>query len=587
MQPRPIDTPVEAAPVKPRAETAVVPPNTADEAILSARAHQAAGEMALRSSDAVLARQEFESGLRVLQEGGSDARLAEVSAEISDQIRALDAVGAALPEGEQEQEPEPGEVEPSPLDELGTATPQLTPGQIEQERSLLEYGGLKFGIPFVANDRVIAWVDFFTNRNREKFVPGLIRSGRYISMIQRIFAEEGVPIDLAYMAHIESAYKPNAYSRAKAKGIFQFILATGRRYGLHVDSWVDERSDPEKAARAAASYLKDLYGMFGDWYLAMAAYNAGEGKVGRAIDRTGERDFWKLAAKGVFRNETVNYVPAILAAMLISKDPRRFGFDFEYDPPIEYETVRVEGPVHLKVIARCAGTDLETMQRLNPALRRRQTPPGTTDVRVPLGTSGATLAALAEVPSADRALVSRHVVGKGETLARIARRYGVRVSALQQANRMGKRTVVRPGETLILPGGQAELADATEDRPASHAAGGTAYRVRSGDTLSSIAKRFHTSPSAIASASGVSVHRSLHIGDRLTIPGRAGASAGTRQEEGARRAGDSARVVHTVRRGETLRRIADRYRVTVDRICALNDLTPGATLYPGKRLTIE
>ena len=328
-----------------------------------------------------LARTEFEAALEALAGAGDDPRVAEVSSDIAEEIKALDAPGA---EGPEQGEGEEGE--PSPLDELATTTPQLTPGQLEQERSLIDYAGLKFDIPFVVNDRVIGWVDFFTNRNREKFIPGLVRSGRFLPMIQRIFEEEGLPKDLAYMAHVESAYKVNAFSRAKAKGIFQFIAGTGRRYGLRIDTWVDERSDPEKATRAAAAYLKDLYAMFGDWYLAMAAYNAGEGKIQRVINRTGQRDFWAIASSRVLRNETVNYVPAILAATLISKDPKRFGLEFEPEPPIEYETIRVEGSVHLKVLARCAGIDFETMQKLNPALRRRQTPAGTTDVRVPPGT---------------------------------------------------------------------------------------------------------------------------------------------------------------------------------------------------------
>ncbi|MBZ5637989.1 MAG: LysM peptidoglycan-binding domain-containing protein [Acidobacteriia bacterium] len=583
---RSVDTPPNETPAPVANAPAVAVPagNAVEEVILGARAHQAAAERAQGEGDAATARQEFDSAIRILQEGGTDPRLGEISAEISDEIKALDGAAQAGPD---QVDVETEEVEPSPLDELATPPPELTPGEMEQERSLIDYSGLKFDIPFVVNDKVIAWVDFFTNRDRDKFLPGLIRSGRFLPMIRRIFAEEGLPQDLAYMAHVESAYKVNAFSRAKAKGIFQFIVGTGRRYGLRTDAWVDERSDPEKATRAAAAYLKDLYAMFGDWYLALAAYNAGEGKIQRVIDRTGERDFWYLAATRVLRNETANYVPAILAATLISKDPKRFGFEFEPDAPMDYENIRVEGSVHLKVLARCAGTDVDTMQKLNPALRRRQTPPGSTEVRVPAGTGTTTLAALAEVPAAERSAVARHFVAKGETLAGIARRYGVRTSEIRKANRMGKRTAVHPGESLIVPAGAADVADSTEPRPAARSAGATLYRVRRGDTLSSIARRYGTQPAAIASASGISQNRTLKVGDRLTVPGAAEAKADALPAKAARHSQDAARVVHTVRRGETLRRIADRYQVTVDRICALNDLSPDATIYPGLRLTIE
>jgi membrane-bound lytic murein transglycosylase D len=583
LNPRPVGTPIQA-PAPSVAQPAAPPERAADETIFSARAHQAAGETAQRDGDVNSARQEFETALRVLREGGSDPRLLEVSAEIADEVKALDI---PAPGGPDQAEAEPEEVEPSPLDELDTTTPELTPGQIEQERGLIDYAGLKFDIPFVVNEKVIAWVDFFTNRNRDKFLPGLIRSGRYLPMIRRIFEEEGLPKDLAYMAHVESAYKYNAFSRAKAKGIFQFIAGTGRRYGLRTDSWIDERSDPEKATRAAAAYLRDLYGMFGDWYLALAAYNAGEGKIQRVMERTGQGDFWSLASRRVLRNETVNYVPAILAATLISKDPKRFGFEFEPEPPMEYETVRVEGSVHLKVLARCAGTDLETMQKLNPALRRRQTPPGTTEVRVPPGTGATMLASLAAVPAAERSAMARHVVAKGETLARIAHRYGVRASAIQKANRMGKRTAVRPGESLLVPGGTAEVADAGGEGPVARSSGATIYRVHQGDTLSAIARRYGTTPDAIASASGIPRDLTLRVGARLTVPGASEARTQARPANPARRSQDATRVVHTVRRGETLRRIADRYQVTVDRICALNDLTPDVTIYPGLRLTIQ
>lgn len=550
-----------------------------DEAILAARARQAAGEKAQQDGDEKVARSEFEAALAVLQRAGADPRLDEVIAEINEDIHDLDTGG----EPDQETaEGEAEEVEPAPIDELATTTPEISPGELEAERNRIAFGEGKFDIPMVVNDKVVAWVDFYTTRHRDKFEQGLVRSGRYLPMIQRVFAEAGLPKDLAYMAHVESAYKTNAFSRAKAKGIFQFISGTGRRYGLRTDYWVDERSDPEKATRAAAAYLKDLYGMFGDWYLALAAYNAGEGKIQRVVMRSGHTDFWDIAAKGMLKRETANYVPAILAATLISKDPARFGFSFEPAVPLEYDTIRVDGPVHLKVLARCAGTDLETLLLLNPAFRRRQVPPGSNEVRVPAGTAASTVAALGSVPAAERSEPVHHV-RKGDTLASIARKYRVRTSAIRAANGMGKRSAVRPGEDLIIPGRTIDPADEADARPA-RSGSAIVYRVRRGDTLSSVARRYGTTPAAIASASGISPRAKLDVGQRLTIPGAGMADRDRRSAPHPK--AESSRVVHTVKPGDTLSRIADRYRVTVDQICALNNLTPDAMIYPGLRLTI-
>ncbi len=550
-----------------------------DEAVLAARAHQAAGERASFDGDEALAREEFEAALAAIEGAGEDARLSDLAVEIRDQLALLDAEGAA---GADSAETEPGEIEPSPLDDLDITSPEIGPAAIEEERNLVELATPSFDIPMVFNDRVLSWVDFYSNRHRAKFLPGLARSGRFLPMIQRIFAEEGLPRDLAYMAHVESAYKTNAYSRAKAKGIFQFIQGTGRRYGLRIDYWVDERSDPEKATRAAAAYLRDLYAMFDDWYLALAAYNTGEGKIQRLINRTGQKDFWHFAKKGMLHRETANYVPAILAATLISKDPERFGFFPDYERPIEYETVRIDGPVHLKVLARCAGTDLETMKLLNPALRRQQVPVGSLEVRVPPGTGAATVAALDAVPKSERGASGRHVVRKGETLGKIAQRYGVRVSDLQAANGMGKRTLLRVGQELTIPGAGFSAAGASGSEEPSRPRSTATYKVRSGDTLAKIARRYGTTPAAIASASGIRVHSVLRVGQRLKIPGPRGETA----EAGSEGVHEPGPVVHTVRRGETLYRIAGRYRVTVDQICALNNISPSTTLYPGTRLTI-
>src|SRR5262245_29550408 len=262
--------------------------------------------------------------------------------------------------------------EEPPKDELKDITSYLSPEEAEKEREKVQSASraVEYDIPVVLNDQVLTFIEAFQTRMRGPFEAGLRRSGRYLPTITRIFQEEGVPTDLAYMAHQESAFKTSAYSRAKAKGLWQFIAPTGRKYGLKRDQWVDERSDPEKSTRAAAKYLKDLYAMFGDWYLAMAAYNAGEGKVSRSMTRFSADDFWALTQhKRALRTETKNYVPAILASMIIDKAPQEYGFNVEPVGEVSYDVVTLDAATDLKVLADCAGTTVDEIRDLNPELR--------------------------------------------------------------------------------------------------------------------------------------------------------------------------------------------------------------------------
>jgi len=485
----------------------------------------------------------------------------------------------------------------SPLDVLATIEPQIEDEDLEFERERATQEPASFDIPIVANEAVLAWVELYSGRMREAFAAGLTRAGRYEPMFRRIFREAGLPQDLVYMAHVESGYKTSAYSRAHAKGIFQFIVGTGRRYGLRVDYWVDERADPEKSARAAAAYMTDLYAEFRDWHLALAAYNAGEGKVRQALARSGSSDFWGLARSRYLRRETKNHVPAILAAAVLSKQPEKYGFSVVPDPPLEYDTLAVDGAADLRVIARCAGSDLETLRQLNPALRRLQTPPdGRSDVRVPAGTGAMAAAALAEIPQRERVLYARHVVRSGDTLSSIARAHGVSVRAIQDANHMGSRTLIRVSDVVLVPtssASQLTLASTLEARPESEGRGEVVFHaVRAGETLSSLARQYATTPAAIAAASGIALEATLHVGDRLRIVrGVADAAVAALRvdhrpaaERGAAESGEPR--VHMVRRGDTLWRIASLYNTSVGVLCALNQLLPGSTLHPGTRLTV-
>lgn len=476
------------------------------------------------------------------------------------------------------------EVEPSPLDELPDTAPEVSPSTLEKDKNIVAEGFPGFDIPMVLNAQVVAYVEYFSHPHKEFFAASLARSGRYVEIFQSVFEEAGIPKDLVFMAHVESAFKTTAYSRSRAKGIFQFIAGTGRRYGLRIDSWVDERSDPQKSAHAAAAYLKDLHEMFGDWYLALAAYNAGEGKIQRSLAQTRKSDFWSLASTRSLRAETRNYVPAILAATLIAKQPQKFGFDVDPEPPFTSDVVTIEGQTDLRVLARLADVDLETLRQMNPQLRRGVTPPGgSTDVHVPAGLGAAVAQAYAALPAADRLVLARHQVAKGESLFAIAQRYGVTSAAISSANRLGKNPSMRPGQELIIPAVVARPPEFDGVRTS-----GGAYRVRRGDTLSSIARRYRTTPTVIAAANGIRVRSQLSVGQRLTVPGRRSSPRAPVATASAELDSPAARpVVHTVRRGETLYRIADHYQVTVDQICALNRINADGVLYPGTRLKIR
>jgi len=296
---------------------------------------------------------------------------------------------------------------------------------------------LEFSKAVTENPKVRYFINYFSKGGKIHFEKILARSGKYMPMIARVLREEGLPEELAYLALIESAFSPQAVSPTGAVGLWQFVPGTGRKYGLKINSWVDERRDPVKSTRAAAAYLKDLHDYFGRWYLATAAYNAGQGAIDRALQKSGAKDFWSLAEKAKLREETRNFVPKFVAASLIATDPKKYGFnDVDYETPTEYEEVEVEGTYQLASLARLAGTDLETVRDLNPALLRNRIPPGEHSFRVRLPAGHAKIFAQAYKQERDNeeARYVTHEVKKGETLFTIARRYGQEVSALMRLN---------------------------------------------------------------------------------------------------------------------------------------------------------
>lgn len=306
-------------------------------------------------------------------------------------------------------------------------------------------------LPLDANDAVLSYIHYFeTDRGRRTLMNGLRRSGRYREMVRRVLDEEGIPQELLYLAQAESGFTPYAMSNKKAVGMWQFAQWRGHEYGLGQTAYSDDRLDPEKATRAAARHLRDLYHQFGDWYLAMAAYNCGPNCVEHAVERTGFADFWQLRSLNALPRETQNYVPLILAITIMAKNPNDYGLgDLDSDQPMQYDAVPVEAPTSLWLVADACDDSLSEIRELNPALLRPFAPAGY-ELRVPRGTGAAVRAALGRVPAQDRMSWRLHRISEGESLARIGRQYQTSVEAISSANDLvAARTT--PGDLLLIP----------------------------------------------------------------------------------------------------------------------------------------
>jgi membrane-bound lytic murein transglycosylase D len=439
--------------------------------------------------------------------------------------------------------PPPGRPPPSPLDPeaLADSEPELLggppdvetaaplPPEARPEPPTLVPPGLPIpSYPVVINPPVEALIGYFTARERDRFHLWMTRSGRYLAMIQRIFRERGLPEELAYTAMIESGFSPRAVSRVGAKGMWQFMEATARRYGLTVNRWVDERLDPVKATAAAARYLGDLYGMFGHWFLAQAAYNAGEARVARAIQRARTSDFWALTQTRHLPDETKLFVPQILAATVISQQPARYGFDVTPEPPLEYDEVTVRRTLDFETIATLADVPVDAIRDLNPALLATITPPfGSYVLRLPVGSASRFEAALREAPPGRLPSWEVHRVAKNQSLADIARLYRVTPRQLAEINRLpGGR--LRGVSELVVPVVARAPGRGPGERPVAEAAVSGPARdvprevprevvVRRGDTLHSIAARHGLRPDHLARWNGMDLQDVLPTGARLRL----------------------------------------------------------------------
>ena len=446
-----------------------------------------------------------------------------------------------------------------------------------------------YDFPVVENDRVRYFIDYYSGRAKKTFTLWLERSSRYLPMMQKIFAEEGLPRDLAYLAMIESGFNDKAYSWAHAVGPWQFIAGTAKRYGLQNDWWHDERRDPEKATRAAARFLVDLHKYFdGDWYLAVASYNAGPGKIRNAIKRYKTRDFWELCRGKYLKTETKNYIPKLLAALIIAKQPEKYGIvDIDYQKPLEYDTVNLPSSTDLEVIARLTESKYDNIKQLNPELKRWCTPPQRDDyqVRLPTGTKHLFLPRYAELPREKRANYLRHKVKSGDTLLALSHRYGVRVQDIKNINRINNARTIQIGTNLIVPlnpeaKGSKPLSELKDDYIRSRK---TFYTVRQGDSLWKISRKFGVTEQKLRIWNKLGWTNVIRPGQRLVVSPR----RVSQQVAVATKSKGLKKVIYKVRPGDTLWAIGREFSVDAVQIRAWNNLADNHVLQPGENLTLH
>lgn len=445
-----------------------------------------------------------------------------------------------------------------------------------------------FDFPVVENAKVRYFIDFYTGPGRHVFTRWLKRSGRYIPAMRKIFADYGLPQDLAYLAMVESGFNERAYSWAHAVGPWQFIEKTGEGYGLKSDWWRDERRDFVKSTQAAARFLKDLNDRFdGNWYLAVAAYNAGGGKISRAVSMYHSTDFWTLSRGSFLQAETKNYLPKLLAVLMIAKHPEAYGFtDLDYFQPFDYEEVALPSATDLDVVARLCGVDYETIKQLNPELKRWCTPPGDKGyvVRIPSGTREAFVKAYAAMDPAERINYLRHRIRRGDTLLKLAKQHHIRVEDIISLNSIRNPRVLQVGTDLILPLSRdyttRPLQELGDDYIHTHK---QTYTVRSGDSLWKVSQKFGVSQKQLRVWNRLGWSNLLRPGQKLIVSSRA--ARGSRKNT-AKHRGPRHKIIYQVRSGDTLWDIGRRYDVGTDDILGWNNLSQDHVLHPGDTLTL-
>jgi membrane-bound lytic murein transglycosylase D len=543
-------TPKASAPVV-EAAPSVVPPaplvaaNRADDPVQTligtADRHFKAGQAELEQGHFEGAKQQFNRAVDVLLESAygarTEPRIREYFDRLVDRISAYEMRALAAGDGFAEKK-----YEAATIDELLELSTTLgTPTAPPELNDVVSADTTPHDVPIPFNQRVLAYIELFQGRLHDFIEEGMRRGSKYLPMIQNVFRAEGLPLDLAYVPLVESAFKPNALSKAKAKGVWQFMAGTALENGLRHDWYIDERSDPEKATVAAAKYLRTLSQLFdGDWHLALASYNGGPGRLQRAMKRGGEDDFWSLSQKPkLLPRETREYVPMILAAMVIARNPAQYGFEFQSEAAVAVEKVTLPRAVDLRRIAEWTDSSIDEIQSLNPELRRWTTPVQTSgyDLKVPAGKAEAVLARLDEAPATDLASLNYYIVKKGDTLTLIARKLHVNKADLADANYLKATSRVSAGQKLVVPAEASALLTARADRavPATESrrtvtqSGELArasansnrvkaiYEVKRGDTLASIARVFQTTVASIKTWNPRISGDRLAAGQRLTV----------------------------------------------------------------------
>jgi membrane-bound lytic murein transglycosylase D len=513
-----------------------------------------------------------------------------------------------------------------------TLVPEVEPAEEVAETSadaaLLNQAAID-DIPLQMNSDVLRYIEFFTGAGRSTFERWLKRSGKYMELFRTVLQKEGLPPDLVHLVFVESGFNVNAQSYASAVGPWQFMKATSKLFGLNVNQWVDERKDPEKATVAAARYLKHLYGIFGDWPLALASYNAGEGTVLRAIKRQGTTNYWDLKLP----QQTEDYVPQFMAALAITRDPVRYGFsEIELDDPLRFDEIALKGSVDLRAIARLAGCTVEELKQLNPAVRNLAVRgnDGVTTLRVPEGKSEIIMAAMQsgqQLPQAD--VTVRHRVRRNETLRTIAKEYGVNAKELARVNGITKKKPLKRGMLVTIPSTRASVSTPELVQPGTDPRASTDYVpsrriglpakiqgnssqvaishvVKPGDTVLSISQTYGLSPDDVRAQNSLESDV-LKPGQRLSVrrldaetaaadsaqiatmraPGmkKSTVAERTKQSSSTVSRGSKARTTHTVRKGETLSEIAAQHGITVSALKRANGLRSN-NVRSGQRLKL-
>jgi membrane-bound lytic murein transglycosylase D len=613
----PAQTP-PAAPEPSTVESAPPPAPPASDAIgdlvARAEAEYQAGLAAYHDGNAEEAKKSFDHALNALLDSNFDVRSDDrLEKEFERIVQGVNEIypGGPSVDADASQEPQQ-KSEPAPIDVTNGIATSADAGTIA--KAAAEIRNTHSDLPLMMNDQVAGYIKYFSGYGRGLFDRAYARSGRYHDMMVAELKKEGLPQELIYLAQAESGFLPHAVSRVGARGIWQFMADRGRGYGLHHSPYVDDRQDPEKSTHAAARHLKDLYNQFGDWYLAMAAYNSGPGTVQAAVKRTGYADFWELYRRNVLPKETRNYVPIILAVTIMAKNPSQYGLDaVAMQHPDHYDTVTIDYAVDLRLVAECIDSTPSDLEDLNPSLLRLSTPrEGKFELHLPEGTRDVYETAIATIPPEMRLWWRYHAVQPGDTMASLARTYHTTAKQIEEANHLDGPELERDAHLVIPVAPGKHPADT-----ATYARRITRYKVHRGDTVESVAENFGVSPqqlrrwnglrgSSLAGRRVLALHLpispSAHEPEVASTHTRkaAPAGAGPKTETAATKppatkssqverlkddAEEVAVVHHKVKSGETLYSIATFYKTTVSAL--KRDNRNVSILRPGMILTVQ